>query len=93
MCSGLLTRCLRRDLAVGVAQKRRERVRKIHWTMSSATGITREKLAQQYIGSDIKEVGLQHYESWLWSRAEALAAAANSFLTELRSTAGIRGSD
>ena len=45
--------------------------------------ITVDKLAQQFINEDIVNIGVDGYESWLNSRAQVLADAANDFLDNL----------
>jgi hypothetical protein len=46
--------------------------------------ITDEKMAQQFIGSDITSLGANEYEAWLKARAAKLASVGNSFLAELK---------
>jgi hypothetical protein len=46
--------------------------------------ITVEKLAQQFIGEDIKTCPVAGYEAWLNARAKKLADAGNVFLAKLK---------
>jgi len=46
--------------------------------------ITPEKLAQQYISSDVQSLPISKYEQWLEDRASKLAEIGNGFLEELR---------
>lgn len=46
--------------------------------------ITADKLKQQYIDADLVRTSLDVFPGWLQRRAEALAAAANDYLNELR---------
>lgn len=47
-------------------------------------GVTREKLAQQWIDEDIMQVTAEQYQDWLQRRAERLAEAGNAYLQGLR---------
>jgi len=46
-------------------------------------GITKAKLAQQFVTADIESLSASNYESWLNGRAQRLADAGNAFLNEL----------
>ena len=46
--------------------------------------ITDEKLQQQYIGKEIRNLGPDKYEEWMLTRAKQLADVGNEFLTRLR---------
>ena len=46
--------------------------------------ITADKLKQQYIEADLERTPLEDFPTWLTRRADALAAAANDYLNELR---------
>lgn len=48
--------------------------------------ITSEKLEQQYIDPNFKNVPVKKFEEWTQERAEKLAKEANAFLTELRNS-------
>ena len=47
--------------------------------------ITAEKLSQQFINSDIRNVTVEAFDDWLNRRANILAEAANKYIAELRS--------
>lgn len=46
--------------------------------------ITKEKLGQQFIGTDFTKVSFGEFEAWLKNRAQILSDQANEFLRELR---------
>jgi hypothetical protein len=46
--------------------------------------ITEKKLSQQFIDPTVAASSVAEYESWLRSRAQALAEHGNSFLEQLR---------
>jgi hypothetical protein len=51
-------------------------------------GINEQKRAQQFVEGPVESMTVENYPAWLTARAEHLAKAARTFLTELKGGAG-----